>query len=186
MSETTSETADCESLLPAVGPASKREEEVSWTVLEEQGTEEQDTEEQGTAELWLRKRHRSMLLISVVILFLSVVFAVRDSGEQATIVVFGQVMPGLCASRMWFGVECPGCGLTRSFVSLAAGDFATSFHFHRIGWLMFAAVALQIPYRIVCLRELRSGAITRRWPEWFGRALILALIGNWVLKFFLK
>jgi len=130
----------------------------------------------------LRERHWTMLLVSVLVLVLSFTFAISDSGRTATILVWGQKMPSLCASRSWFGMECPGCGLTRSFVSLAAGDLVSSIRYHRLGWLLFLSVAFQIPYRIFSLRELQFSVIQRKWPEWFGTALIAALIGNWLLK----
>jgi hypothetical protein len=92
-------------------------------------------------------------------------------------------LPTVCASRLLFGVECPGCGLTRSFVALAAGDFAESFRFNRIGWLIAFAVLLQIPYRIFALRELRGGVVVERpWLAWLGYFLLAALILNWVLR----
>ena len=47
-------------------------------------------------------------------------------------------LPVMCGSRAFFGVECPGCGLTRSFVALAGGDFAESLAFHRVGWVLAA------------------------------------------------
>jgi hypothetical protein len=93
-----------------------------------------------------------------------------------------EALPPMCGSRALFGVECPGCGLTRSFVALASGDLAESIRLHRVGWLLAAAVVLQIPYRIYALRELRTKAPQRTWPTWFGNGLIAILILNWLIK----
>jgi hypothetical protein len=91
-------------------------------------------------------------------------------------------LPPLCASRAIFGLQCPGCGLTRSFVALAHGDVAESLRFNRVGWLLALAVVVQIPYRAYALAELRRRVVTRPWLAWFGYALIAALILNWFAK----
>ena len=64
--------------------------------------------------------------------------------------------PCACPARR-FGVSCPGCGLRRSFIYLAHGDWDASWQSHRLGWLLAAMVALQIPYRIHGLRFIRAG-----------------------------
>lgn len=48
-----------------------------------------------------------------------------------------------CPIKSGFGVECPGCGFQRSFISLIQGDFATS-------WMHYPAL---IPFllTIVCM-----------------------------------
>jgi hypothetical protein len=91
-------------------------------------------------------------------------------------------LPPVCSSRLLFGVECPGCGLTRSFVALAAGDLSASWRYHRVGWLMALAVVGQIPYRVCGLIETRTRIVPRTWPAWLGYLLIASLIVNWLLK----
>ena len=48
----------------------------------------------------------------------------------------------LCWSRILLDRDCPGCGLTRSFVALAGGDLARSFACNPTGPVLFAAVLL--------------------------------------------
>jgi len=91
-------------------------------------------------------------------------------------------LPPLCASHAILGVDCPGCGLTRSFIALASGHFEQSFRFHRVGWLVALAVLLQIPYRIYALLELRHSIIYRQWPIWCVYILLAVLLLNWLLK----
>ncbi len=84
-------------------------------------------------------------------------------------------------SRQWFGLNCPGCGLTRSLIHLAHGDWQASMAMHRLGWMMAAAILLQFPYRISCLRHGHISPLGTRLPKWFGYTLICSLVANWLL-----
>ncbi|WP_428305530.1 DUF2752 domain-containing protein [Lacipirellula sp.] len=130
----------------------------------------------------LLDRHWTMLILSVGVLSAAFLLRVNGGGRVSASWLPFDSLPPMCGSRALLGIECPGCGLTRSFVALASGEVAESFRFHRLGWLMFFATASQIPYRIIRLRQLRQGNIAeRRWPTWFGSFLIAALIANWVI-----
>ena len=51
--------------------------------------------------------------------------------------------PVLCPFRLATGLPCPGCGLTRSWVFIAHGDFGAALRVNPFGYLtMAAAVAL--------------------------------------------
>jgi hypothetical protein len=130
----------------------------------------------------LRNRHVTMLWLSIGIILAAFLMQTRGHEQVAFNWLPTMPLPELCGSRAMFDVECPGCGLTRSFISLADGDFARSFWFNRVGWLLALAVVLQIPYRAYALWELKHRITDRRWPVWFGYFLIAALVGNWLLK----
>ena len=142
--------------------------------------EEPTVSERAVAQL--RSRHWTMLVVGIVVISMSMLLSVRDSGSEAKVSMVGIELPPLCGSRIWFGSDCPGCGLTRSFIALSSGEFAKSLEYHRVGWLMWLAIVLQLPYRVFSLREMRTGTVIRRWPTWFGYVLIAALLGNWTLK----
>ena len=130
----------------------------------------------------LRDRHFTMLWISLVVVVASMVLQPRSTGAVGPAFLPNVNLPDLCSSRSLFGVECPGCGLTRSFLALASGDVAASLAYHRLGWLMALVIVLQFPYRLYCLRELRVKIPTRTWPTWFGYLLLAALLINWLCK----
>lgn len=123
-------------------------------------------------------RHREMLMIAIFVVVCSFSFKVVD-GRQ---VVFrwwpSLVVPETCGSRQWFGVECPGCGLTRSFIYLAQGDLERSLAVNRVGWVMALSVLLQFPYRIAALRTNKP-VLPPLLCKWFGNGLIAMLILNW-------
>ena len=123
-----------------------------------------------------------MLWLSLAVVAASLLLQTRDGSAVGPAFLSGVNLPTLCGSRALLGVDCPGCGLTRSFLALASGNFAQSLTYHRLGWLVALVVALQFPYRFYCLRELRHTIPTRTWPVWFGYALLAALVINWLLK----
>ncbi len=43
-----------------------------------------------------------------------------------------------CPFKLIFGVDCPGCGLTRAFAAALRLDFAAAFGFHPLFWLLGA------------------------------------------------
>ena len=128
----------------------------------------------------LRDRHWTVLYVAILVIAASFLLQVGDA-DDVKLSWLHIELPELCASRMLFGVECPGCGLTRSFVSLAAGDLQESLRFHRVGWLLALALIGQLPYRVYALWELRWRTVERSWLTWFGYLLIAALIVNWLL-----
>jgi hypothetical protein len=50
--------------------------------------------------------------------------------------------PTICPFRLVTGLPCPGCGLTRSWVYGAHGDWAQSFAAHPFGLPLLAALLL--------------------------------------------
>jgi Protein of unknown function (DUF2752) len=125
-------------------------------------------------------RHREMLIVTTLILLGAFGLKVRADQRVAPRGFPGLPLPETCHTRAWFGVKCPGCGLTRSFIYLAEGDWKTSLATHRIGWLMALAVLLQFPYRLLCLRWDGPRGLTLQAARWFGCFLIVALVGNWL------
>jgi hypothetical protein len=48
----------------------------------------------------------------------------------------------LCNFKTLIGLPCPSCGLTRSFCSLAKGEFARAIHFNLLGPALFLSALL--------------------------------------------
>jgi hypothetical protein len=130
----------------------------------------------------LVRRHRQMLVASILVLALSLLLQVQGGDRVAFSLLPNWPLPPSCLSRTLFGIDCPGCGLTRSFVYLAHGDWRASLAKHRVGWLLALAVMLQIPYRLAGILGRNPRPLGRRFPKLFGMMLIVVLIGNWVLR----
>jgi hypothetical protein len=125
-----------------------------------------------------------MLSLAIVVSALALTMEVLPDERVALSTLPGYPLPPLCMSQNWFGVACPGCGLTRSFVYLAHGQWEAAWQIHRLGWLVAAALLLQIPYRALCLWSNDRFRLSHRLSEAFGMALICLLIGNWVVEQF--
>jgi hypothetical protein len=130
----------------------------------------------------LRERHWTVLAIAVCVVVLALSLEVTDGQQVAINGWEGLPLPQLCSSQLFFGASCPGCGLTRSFVHLAHGRIAESIATHRVGWILALVVVLQIPYRILAIRQSPVGGLDSRWPGWVSTALIVLLIGNWIAQ----
>lgn len=90
-------------------------------------------------------------------------------------------LPTVCPSRRLFGVSCPGCGMTRSVTHLLHGRWSESLSTHRLGWLLFAAVVFQIPYRTWRLSGRTSRFDGPRVAEILLWAFLALLVINWLL-----
>src|SRR5688572_15347237 len=87
-------------------------------------------------QLQLRQaRERQWFMLALAVVVIAGAFVLRFSqGNGLRLLWTGLTLPPLCTSRLLFGIECPGCGLTRSFVALSSGDFASAWHYNRVGW----------------------------------------------------
>lgn len=124
--------------------------------------------------------HVEMLVLAIIVLAAACLLEVRDDQKVALTWIPSMVMPPTCVSNETFGVPCPGCGLTRSFVELGHGQLENSLAHHRIGWILAVAVAFQIPYRIVVLKQRRNSLFHPEIAKWISRVLIALLLVNWL------
>ncbi|MCE9545604.1 MAG: DUF2752 domain-containing protein [Planctomycetia bacterium] len=97
-----------------------------------------------------------------------------SAGGLVTLPLVG-TLPGMCIWHRVLGFDCPGCGLTRSFVALAHGQFIRAWQFNPAGPLMFALVAYQVPFHVVQIFRLRNGR-----GEFKHRPLTVALV-SWLV-----
>lgn len=126
--------------------------------------------------------HFGMLLMCATVVVLSVFLVVTPEDRVAPRFVAGWTLPESCATHRYLGVDCPGCGLTRSFVHLAAFRPVASFASHPLGWLVAAFLVAQFPYRWLALRQRDHHPFGRTWPVVLTRGLIALLLVVWVVR----
>jgi hypothetical protein len=124
--------------------------------------------------------HRSLLALACAACILALALEELPDGRVAVRGRKEAALPQVCAARVLLGWNCPGCGLTRSVIHLAAGDWRASWRRHRLGGLFALAIVLQVPYRLVALRRPDHALISARWQAALALALFALLIANWL------
>lgn len=118
--------------------------------------------------------------------FILLASCVLQVGERRKVVVpwLNVALPETCALYSRFGIDCPGCGLTRSFIHIAHADPLAAWRLHPLSWLLFAFVAAQIPLALAHVRGSRSAWLKQltRANEWALVALAITLMLFWLGK----
>jgi hypothetical protein len=127
-----------------------------------------------------------MLILCASVIVLSLLLSVRNE-SQVLVPILGVPLPELCMTKRMFGIGCPGCGMTRSFISLGHGDWRGALHYNPAGPLLFAVMAFQIPLRLVQLARIRRGLPEIRF-SWATQAVFgvlgVLMVGQWILRQF--
>jgi hypothetical protein len=128
--------------------------------------------------------HRTILLLSLAVIVLSVVLSVRG-GTRVILPGLGLPLPELCMMKKYTNLGCPGCGMTRCFISLGRGDLAAAWSYNPAGIWFYAIVLFQIPYRAVQLWRIRRDLPELRtgWLAHISLGLLaVGMIGQWLLR----
>ncbi|MCF7675674.1 MAG: DUF2752 domain-containing protein [Akkermansiaceae bacterium] len=91
-----------------------------------------------------------------------------------------------CPWRAATGLPCPGCGMTRSALSLLRGDLAGSLRENALTWVILlfwlvVAIGLAVPakYRTEMAERIGEWEQRTRWPLWFGILLVAYTLTRW-------
>jgi hypothetical protein len=124
-------------------------------------------------------QHKIILFACIAILVGSLLFYIKGT----ELYFFGYKWPMNCLLYQTFGIKCALCGLTRSFCSLAHGDFPASIKFHYLGPAIFAFTCLQIPYRIyrIIIKPDGANRILTRLNACLAATLVIAIFINWFI-----
>ena len=128
--------------------------------------------------------HWVLLALSLIVLVLAATLQTAG-GTRVVVPIAGFQIPELCYARRWLGLECPGCGLTRSLIAIMHGRLAEAWRFNPAGILIFGVIAFQIPYRVWQLTRLRHG-LPELNPVWLNLSWAFvgaALLIQWVARF---
>lgn len=82
-------------------------------------------------------------------------------------------VPETCMLHARFGLDCPGCGLTRSFIHFAHGRLLEGMRLNPAGIAIFLFVAAQVPAAIVRFAWGRSSGFAILWSRGNEIALIV-------------
>ena len=95
-------------------------------------------------------------------------------------------LPALCPLKTLSGWPCPGCGLTRSLVSCAHGDWAGAFAFHPLGAIFYfglwGALALGVLQALQRNRANSQNWVPQRAILFLSGAYAAAMILVWLIR----
>ncbi len=80
-----------------------------------------------------------------------------------------------CAWKGLWGIDCPGCGLTRSLWALLSGDIEASIALHPMGVVVFLWVAN--------LWWLRRFKFSNEGRQWVSYGVLFGFTAPWLFKF---
>lgn len=129
-----------------------------------------------------RTAHLGVLAGCVLVLLLSRGLSLHG-GHLALSQLQDGTLPDVCFFHVVTGWDCPFCGLTRSFVALAHGEWRLSLSYHRLGWLVFLLLLAQFPYRatLIAAPSLSRVCSARRLGAWTFWVLIVVAAANWIV-----
>ena len=109
-----------------------------------------------------------------VLLLASHLLPVPQNGDLAG-------MPPLCPFKALTNVPCPGCGLTRSLVLFAHGDWAQSVNFHPLGPMVYLALWLTLIAGVLSIYR-QPKPISPQLFIFAGSTFAVSLLILWVVR----
>lgn len=127
--------------------------------------------------------HGIMLTGSVIIILLSFLMKADDS-NQVFLPGASVAMPESCLSKMYWGIDCPGCGMTRAFIRISAGQFTKARQLNSASFIVYLFVAIQIPWHAMQLSRIRQGVgvVDSWWTIVPALAVIVTLVVCWIWR----
>lgn len=106
-------------------------------------------------------------------------------GKGVALPVIG-MLPDICMWQRCLGIDCPGCGLTRCFVAIAHGQLSKAWHFNPAGFLIFAVLLYQLPFRAVQIWRIGHGRPEYHHSIWMvsltAWTILVAVVVQWAWR----
>ena len=96
--------------------------------------------------------------------------------------IFGYTIPSLCMFKNITTLDCPGCGITRSFVYAVHGMWYQSYMMHLWGIPLAGFLVSQIPYRIWRAAGGSPMKFNPTFTRWFRIFVIVSIALPWLVK----
>jgi len=142
--------------------------------------------------MW-KKIQKFLLNLDIIILLIAILLPilarilVLDENQQVLLPISQHTpLPNVCQFKNIFGIDCPSCGLTRSFILWMHGDYLAAWKLHRLSIFILVFLIIQIPYRLytLILKKRIVFFSERRWLLPTSTVFILLFIGNWFYNLF--
>ncbi|MBC7958617.1 MAG: DUF2752 domain-containing protein [Vallitaleaceae bacterium] len=91
---------------------------------------------------------------------------------------------GGCFYRDHFGITCPSCGLTRSFIAIENFQFQNALSYNRVGIFIYFLFLLTFVFNIVSIFKMKRANFIGKIVAVYGVFICIVLVISWVLKYF--
>ena len=118
-----------------------------------------------------------VLLMATAAISMSFVMTVEDG--QAVYLPFATgPMPEMCGVRSVLGVDCPGCGMSRAFISISHLEIGKALALNSASLFVYLFVAIQIPWHAmqIFMTLYCAGPIDTWWTLFPPIAVIVWLL----------
>lgn len=127
--------------------------------------------------------HLTFFVMALIVIAMS--FAMTVTGTR--FVYFPGALlpvPESCTTRLFFGIDCPGCGMTRAFISISHGQFAQAWNFNPASFIAYFFVAVQLPWQLLQMHRIWQGrsAIESIWIYVLPIAMAAAMVIQWLIR----
>lgn len=126
--------------------------------------------------------HLFVAAVCLVLVILALLLQPAEPGA-GRLTVGGLALPEVCAFKQATGLPCPGCGLTRSWVSALHGDLAASALHHPLGWLVLLYALAQAARHLLWVSAPGERRRIEAAGRWLDRGIVVLaglLLVAWV------
>jgi hypothetical protein len=117
------------------------------------------------------------------ILFIFILLAALSSSiETSQVAIFGHKIPPLCMFKRILDLDCPGCGITRSFVFAVHREWYASYMMHIWGIPLAGFLVFQVFYRFSRAFKSPPIKINPAVSRWLKMFLVLSILLPWIVK----
>ncbi len=127
-------------------------------------------------------------LFGALVLIVTSLLLKAGDGRQVVVRGLDVALPESCASYRLLGINCPGCGLTRTFVAVSDGRLGDAMNLNPVGVVGYFFVLVQIPlaaiHFLMLTRGMQSKAFSKliSWNQWAFFAVLLGLVCQWIVR----
>jgi len=127
--------------------------------------------------------HLTFFAMAAVVIVSSFILSFNEE-SKVYLPGFDQPFPSMCSSKMVLGTDCPGCGMTRSFIAISHGRWSDAWNLNRASFLIYAFVFAQLPWRLLQVFKLKMAGKSWQPIGMYGMPifLLVVLALNWCLK----
>ncbi len=127
--------------------------------------------------------HCFFLAIGVIVVALSMLM--RTEGQTAVFLPgASRPLPPSCMTKYLYGLDCPGCGMTRAFISISHGQLEQAWNFNAASFVVYPFIAIQIPWNLLQIGMLlwRRRAIELPYLYWLPVLVSIVLTMHWLWR----